>query len=91
VVLFGHWAALVSIFGVSLCALLLARRKGWNWKRSSGLAFGVAFGMVIVYSYAIDVPEASASYTEMSAYYYTSDHIGRSFNLRDGSQGLVWL
>jgi RHS repeat-associated protein len=33
---------------------------------------------------------ASASYTQSGIYYYTSDHIGRPFNLRDADQELTW-
>jgi RHS repeat-associated protein len=35
------------------------------------------------------VPEAQAAYSELGTYYYTSDHIGRPFNLRDGGT-LTW-
>ena len=74
---------------ITIIAFALSRKIGWQWSASIFCAFGVAFLLVIGYSYLIMVPEASAAYSELDTYYYTSDHIGRPFNLREGST-LTW-
>ena len=89
VAMFGSAIILIIIFIFSLTTLILARRKGMKWPVAVFLAFGVAFGLILVYSYLVEVPMARAAYTEYDTYYYTTDHIGRPFNLRDGST-LTW-
>jgi hypothetical protein len=87
--LFGHGAVLLLIFIISLLALVIARKLGRKWRVSIASGFGVALLLVLGYSYLINVPEAHAAYSELGTYYYTSDHIGRPFNVRDGGT-LTW-
>ena len=90
VFLFGKITLLLLIFLLSLGVLVVSKKLGWTWPRSSLAGLALAIGLVIGYSYLMDVPEASASYTEGDIYYYTSDHIGRPFNLRDADKTLTW-
>ncbi len=48
------------------------------------VGIGVAFAFIFMYSFMVDAPEAKAAYyNELGTYYYTVDHIGRPFNMRD--------
>jgi RHS repeat-associated protein len=84
VLLFGRLSLLIIILLCALCASACARKLGW--KRSTALVttFSLAFSTVMVYYFFVEVPVAHASYTENAKYFYTVDHIGRPFNLRDG-------
>jgi RHS repeat-associated protein len=88
--LFGKIVVLLSIFLCALCAFAVSKKLGWKWGTSITSGFVVALTLTICYSYLMDVPEASASYTQSGIYYYTSDHIGRPFALRDQSQVQTW-
>jgi RHS repeat-associated protein len=87
--LFGHGAVLFIIFVLSIITILIARKIGLKWGRSTLCASAVAILLVIGYSYLIVVPKAHAAYSELDTYYYTNDHIGRPFNVREGST-LTW-
>jgi RHS repeat-associated protein len=88
--LFGKIVVLLLIFLCALCVFVVSKKFGWKWGTSITSGFVVALTLTICYSYLMDVPEASASYTQSGIYYYTSDHIGRPFALRDQSQELTW-
>jgi RHS repeat-associated protein len=74
-----------SRFLCVLCAFALLKRSGWTWRNSIIATSTLAFGIVIVYSYFIEVPEAGATYTRQGIYYYSTDHLGRPFNVWDGA------
>ena len=89
VALFGHLAVIFIIFVLSILTLAIARKLGKKWSASIASGFGVALLLVIGYSYLINVPKAHAAYSQLGTYYYTSDHIGRPFNVREGTT-LTW-
>jgi RHS repeat-associated protein len=88
--MFGHWAVLIFIFLCALCAFAVSKKYGWSWTTALAASASVALSLVIVYSIFIDARRAMAAVTELDVYYYTSDHIGRPFNLRDGAT-LTWF
>jgi len=90
VFLFGKIIFLLLIFLCALCAFACAKKLGLKWSSSSLAGLALAIGLVIGYSYLMDVPPASASYTQGGIYYYTSDHIGRPFTLRDANKDVTW-
>jgi RHS repeat-associated protein len=59
------------------------------------LALALAFAILLLYLVSMSPNPANAqtgmSYTEFDTYYYTLDHIGRPFNLRDDDQDLRWF
>jgi RHS repeat-associated protein len=89
-VMFGHWGVLVFIFLCVLCVFVVLKKKGWKWTASLAASASVALSLVIVYSMFIDARRAMASVTQLDVYFYTSDHIGRPFNLRDADRDLRW-
>jgi len=80
---YGHaivWVPLVSL-GV-LGFTYIGRKRGWKKLLIASGAFFIAFGIIIVYSFFVHVPEARATRpnTELvpgGAYFIYEDHIGR--------------
>ncbi len=84
---FGFTLILISV----VASIWISRGLGLKWRRAVLVGIGFAFVFIFGYSLVLDVPEAKAAYyNELGTYYYTVDHIGRPFNMRDGSTELEW-
>jgi RHS repeat-associated protein len=79
-----------TVFSKPCAPPALLRKKGLKRTASIVASFSVALALVIVYSILIDARRAMAAPVQLDVYYYTSDHIGRPFNLRDESKTLTW-
>jgi hypothetical protein len=90
IAIFGNLIVILLAFTLSLIALALARKYGLSWQASIISSFILASFILLMYSVFIDARKAMASVTQLDVYYYTSDHIGRPFNLRDDNNTLRW-